>query len=323
MNTNNVNRISKVKSKLPTKFVKSIGTLLLITVCLIVYMNFLTEDPEVTLTKGLSLKQLSKQTSVESVMKSIGTSNASLPGVSGSGSGVTADDEKIIMMSETECWKYLTNDIFSSQPQGSWGSHKAALDKLESANKVPLKIKCWVWKKPDKSPGQSSKDLTKVESTDTIQVNAKLKDIWEHAFTDIFNDPSQPVWNTSDGGRGCYNNRAKRNNPANKPSTHAFGCAVDFNPATSVTVNGIHSGNGAGNGYHVLTEAEWNKLPETQAKYNCIYRGCAIEKIFKSYGFVWGGDWSNYRDVMHFSFIGEGTNTRKQGQDNYKKYKTK
>ena len=319
MNINKVNRISKRKSELPAKLTKSIGIMLTVTICAITYMNFMTDDPDVKLIKGLNITQINKKTSVESLSKSIGTATTFVPGVTSTSPGVTADDEKIIMMSETECWKYLTNNIFSSQPQGSWGTHKAALNKLESANKVPLKFKCWVWKNPD----PNSKDLTKVESTDTIQVNAKLKDIWEHAFTDIFNDPSQPVWNTSDDGRGCYINRAKRNNPANKPSTHAFGCAVDFNPSTSVTVNGIHSGNGAGTGYHVLTESEWKQLPETQEKYNCIYRGCAVEKIFKSYGFVWGGDWSSYRDVMHFSFIGEGANTRKQGQDNYKKYKTK
>lgn len=315
-NASNVNRASKQKNDLPIKMAKVTGIVVAVVVGFIAYMNFMTDDPNVELVTDLNTAQNDNRATVESVLKSSET-NAAIPGLAGS--GVTADDEAIIMMSEEECWKYITNNLYSSQPQGKWIEESNKLNQLESQNKVQLTIKCWVWKNPD----SNSHDLTKIESTDTIDVNVKLKDILEHVFTDIFNDPSQPVWNTSDAGRGCYVNRGKRQSPYNKPSTHAYGCAVDFNPGTKVTVNGIHSGNGAGTGYHVLTKSEWEQLPETQDKYNCIYKGCQVEKIFKSYGFVWGGDWSGYRDVMHFSFIGEGVNTRKQGQKNYKDYKAK
>lgn len=92
MNTNNVNRISKTKSKLPMKLAKLVVLVTLVVTVFLCYMNFLTDNPDVTLTKGLSLKQLSSQTSVESIIKRVGTSNTPIPGLNNGNSNAASSD---------------------------------------------------------------------------------------------------------------------------------------------------------------------------------------------------------------------------------------
>ena len=68
---------------------------------------------------------------------------------------------------------------------------------------------------------------------------------------------------------GCYVPRFIERNPNNSISLHTWGIAVDFN-------------------------ASRNPLnrPSTQDP--------TVVRIFKKWGFTWGGDWSSPVDPMHF-----------------------
>ena len=65
-------------------------------------------------------------------------------------------------------------------------------------------------------------------------------------------------------------------------SMHSFGTAIDVNPA----VNGLyymHDGRNPQSPYYLPDE---------------------VIDIFKKYGWVWGGDWDEYVDTMHFQYTG-------------------
>ena len=153
-------------------------------------------------------------------------------------------------------------------------------------------------------------------------VNVKLKDILLHIFQDIYNDPSQPIINIADKGMGSWVVRGKLHSDARTISAHALGCCFDINPGTGTyNINGKLYGNGYANA--AMPKSVWYSIPQSHKKYNVIYKDSPIVKIFKSYGFVWGGDWKSGTDPMHFSFIGDGSNAREVGQANYKLYHRK
>lgn len=115
-------------------------------------------------------------------------------------------------------------------------------------------------------------------STVTLQVNAKLKDVIKTMYEDIYNDPSKPVINSTH----CFRN--EQDYPG-----HAFGAAVDINPDQN-PMNGRY---GDMDNY----DPKNNKLS--------MDKNHPIVKIIRDkYGWDWGGDWSDDKDYMHFSFMG-------------------
>lgn len=224
---------------------------------------------------------------------------------------LTDSDIAIISMSEQEAWSYISNGIFTGYPKGSFNSNKDKLVKLQQANTEVIEIKCWFWEDPN-----DETNLNKVTKTKKFAVNSSIASLFKHAFADIYNDPSKPVLNLNDTGMGTWVLRGKNHNGNNTMSSHSLGCAIDINPSTgSFKVNGIWYGNGYK--HKKMTKNIWEQLPECHNKYHVLYEGCPIVEIFKSYGFVWGGDWTTGTDCMHLSFIGDGSTARSVGYKNY------
>ena len=223
----------------------------------------------------------------------------------------TLSDIQIISMSESEAWEYISNGLFKSYPRGSFNANKDKLIKLQQANTEVITIKCWFWEDPS-----DNTNFNKVTKTKKFAVNSSVAQLFEHAFEDIYNDPSKPVINLDDKGMGTWVLRGKNHNGNNTMSSHSLGCAIDINPSTgSFKVNGTWYGNGYK--HKRMSSNVWEQLPECHNKYHVLYDGSPIVEIFKSYGFVWGGDWTSGTDCMHFSFIGDGDNARSIGYSNY------
>lgn len=119
----------------------------------------------------------------------------------------------------------------------------------------------------------------KTESTASLQVNSKIKDTVEAIFKEIHADPSKPVINEI----GCF--RASYAYPG-----HPFGTAIDINPNSNPQ---IKEGDYVGGTY-----APGSDPLSMDANH-------AIVKVFTGkYGWDWGGNWSGFKDYMHFSFMG-------------------
>lgn len=83
-----------------------------------------------------------------------------------------------------------------------------------------------------------------------------------------------------------------------KLSNHAYGMAIDINPRINpyVTKNGkiVIPENGK---IYANRDVKTNK---GAYKNNMIHKNDSIYRIFKKYGFTWGGDWNSSYDYQHF-----------------------
>jgi hypothetical protein len=88
---------------------------------------------------------------------------------------------------------------------------------------------------------------------------------------------------------GAFNFRLMRH--ANRLSYHSFGIAFDINPAQNPAIR-----------YRTVAEA-----PEPFSDEWHLLRPYAMDQPFveaiKSAGFGWGGDWSTFKDDMHFELV--------------------
>ena len=223
----------------------------------------------------------------------------------------TKSDIEIITMSENEAWSFISNGIYESYPKGSFNSNRDKLVKLQQSNTEVITIKCWFWEDPE-----DDTNFNKVTKTRKFAVNSSIAQLFKHAFEDIYNHPSKPVINLNDKGMGTWVLRGKNHNGNATMSSHSLGCAIDINPSTgSFNINGTWYGNGYK--HKKMSKSIWEQLPECHAKYHVLYDNSPIVETFKSYGFVWGGDWTTGTDCMHLSFIGDGQNARSIGFNNY------
>lgn len=83
----------------------------------------------------------------------------------------------------------------------------------------------------------------------------------------------------------------------NKLSKHALGLAIDINPRINPYINskGVLTPKN-GKAYRIRNK---KKCKGKYAKY-MIKKNSRITKIFKKYGFTWGGDWVYSKDYQHF-----------------------
>lgn len=83
----------------------------------------------------------------------------------------------------------------------------------------------------------------------------------------------------------------------NRLSKHALGLAIDINPQINPYINskGVLTPEN-GKKYKVR---DVKKCKGKYAKY-MIQKNSRITKIFKKYGFSWGGDWKYSKDYQHF-----------------------
>lgn len=229
-------------------------------------------------------------------------------------SHTTEDEEKLIMMDEIEAWTYLTNGKITDYPSVPYYTIKPQILELRQENTTKITVPIWYWA----NPGDET-DMSKISTTKDFEVNVKLAGLFQHIFQDIYSHPSKPVINIADGGMGTWVTRGKNHSDYKTVSAHALGGAIDINPSTGTfNINGTRYGNGYKN--KAMSQSVWEALPESHKKYHVLYIDCPIVTIFKSYGFYWGGDWKSGTDPMHLAFIGDGSNARSVGQDNYKKY---
>ena len=85
---------------------------------------------------------------------------------------------------------------------------------------------------------------------------------------------------------------------SSKLSNHAYGFAIDVNPRINPWVKGksVSPSNG--------TVYRQRKTKKCRGKYRnyMIHKNDKIYKIFKKYGFSWGGDWKSSKDYQHFEW---------------------
>lgn len=223
----------------------------------------------------------------------------------------TQEDVQLALLSDTNAWQLLSDEIFDSYPKQSYSSVKDKLVQIQQENTVTITVPCWYWANPD-----DDTDFSKITVEKTFAVNSALEDVFVHIFNDIYASESKPVINIADKGMGTWVLRGKNHNSANTMSAHSIGSAIDINPSTgSFYVNGKWYGNAYGQS--AMPTYIWEQLPECHKKYHVLYTESEIVRIFKAYGFVWGGDWTSGTDSMHFSYIGDGSNARVTGTFNY------
>ena len=85
-------------------------------------------------------------------------------------------------------------------------------------------------------------------------------------------------------------------------SMHALGLAIDVNPKVNPCVGGAH-GIVPANG-KIYSERDGKKCKGKYSEY-MIHKNDRVYKIFKKYGFSWGGDWKNMKDYQHFYKVTE------------------
>jgi hypothetical protein len=112
-----------------------------------------------------------------------------------------------------------------------------------------------------------------------IAVNKKCADAFMEWFGDIWKNAEQKQFAVNAWGMssfsGSWNVRPMRT--GTRPSMHAFGCAMDFDAARN---------------------AQYDHTPNFGVQ--SIHDNVVLP--FKKLGGVWGGDWPNATDGMHFQF---------------------
>lgn len=83
-----------------------------------------------------------------------------------------------------------------------------------------------------------------------------------------------------------------------KLSLHAYGRAIDINPQTNPYV--YRNGTGAHENAREFWSRDISKWTREIDKKAYIGNDTEIYRIFKKYGWTWGGDWSSAKDYQHF-----------------------
>ncbi|MBQ7986869.1 MAG: M15 family metallopeptidase [Clostridia bacterium] len=118
-----------------------------------------------------------------------------------------------------------------------------------------------------------------------LVVNVNLADEVMRIFTNIYNDPEKfPIKNV-----GAY---SWRNTAFGSVSHHSYGTCVDINFDENYYC--YPSG-------QAITGSFWKPYENPFS----ITPDGSVVKNFKKYGWTWGGNWTNLKDYMHFSYLGK------------------
>ncbi|MBE7015898.1 MAG: hypothetical protein E7417_03635 [Ruminococcaceae bacterium] len=139
-------------------------------------------------------------------------------------------------------------------------------------------VKVPVWK--------LNKNGEKYPSEATLEINANLAEDVVSIFTEIFNDPERfPIKNL--GGFSW------RNTASGSVSEHSYGTCIDINWEENYY---CYAATG-----EAITGNYWKPYEDPYS----IPAESSVVRIFKKYGFKWGGDaWTTLRDYMHFTYLG-------------------
>ncbi len=122
------------------------------------------------------------------------------------------------------------------------------------------------------------KNGNRYPSTVKLTVNKNLKNNYINAFRELY-ALAFPIKSV-----GCYN---YRNTHGGRLSEHALGTAVDINPDENFCT--YSDGSRVGK-YYKPYEDPYSVTPE-------------VIRVFKKYGFSWGGNWTGTVDYMHFAYF--------------------
>ena len=303
----------------PSKIVKVFATIMIVSVCLtaLVMTGPSDEVDEAFLAYNRSTQDFNK-TSVETVIKQLeketvepsinnpsnnNTEDVNIPGISNN--PIPSDLADIINLSFDEAFSLAVGGI------GDFNSLKVftadtqnKLTQAQATCSTTISVKVWNWA----NRSATSTDYTKESKDINICCNKLIAPLLKAVMDEIYNHPSKPVMYFG----GCYNVRSMRG--SNSTSAHAYGCAVDFNASSELNNKGNTFSSGV---VSTPSTAEWNALPDCQAKYEIFYTDGVVVQTFYKYGFYWGGSWTRTSDGMHFGFLGDnGTNARQIGQNN-------
>lgn len=229
-------------------------------------------------------------------------------------SAMTQEDIDLIMMSETDLWKLMSDGVYSSLPGAPFTAHKDKLFTMQKNHGTTIEVDVWYWEDPSDDSNFNKKAVKK-----KFLVHDTLANIFTHVFTDAFNDPEKPIYDIADDAAGLWVIRGIKHIDSKAPSGHAYGAAIDINPKSNVTLNGVTYGNWLKE--HPIPPDKFDNLPESHKKYQLMVDGRGFCKHFKRYGFLWGAEYVHSdSDPMHFCFLGD-SNARETGQKNYEEYK--
>lgn len=118
-----------------------------------------------------------------------------------------------------------------------------------------------------------------------LVVNLNLADEVMRIFTNIYNDPEKfPIKDV-----GAY---SFRNTAFGSVSHHSYGTCIDINFDENYYC--YPSG-------QAITGSFWKPYENPFS----ITPDGSVTRNFKKYGWTWGGDWTNLKDYMHFSYLGK------------------
>ena len=214
-----------------------------------------------------------------------------------SGGVVSAEVEEVMAMSDEDVWKGLTGGLLTSLPDSKAPSNASEIEAAVRKQIVSITVPIRVWE----NSGDSS-NMNTVKKEQTLEVNSLLADLWTAFFNDIYNEASDFVIVSV----GCFRIDGTGYGQIGFKSAHTYGAAVD--------INAYDDGNPYGS-MAPYSKSEWSSLPENHLKYQIIYTDSKVVEIAHKYTLLWGGDWSGGTyDLMHFSFIADGSSRAERQQ---------
>lgn len=137
-------------------------------------------------------------------------------------------------------------------------------------------------------------------------VNKAIADDVLHIFRELF-EGSYPIermrlidyWDADDERAMTANNSSSFNfrfiSHTRKVSKHGMGMAIDINPLYNPYTKTLR------NGTTIVEPAAGKAYLDRRRQFRYkITRGDLCHRLFRKYGFRWGGDWKTMKDYQHF-----------------------